>query len=109
DVIEFDASQVKVYVLFLAGGSGAAEIVDQELVVPNGVASVKMHHCVLQADIGELDLVSEKKPVGDIHFNGACVQQRILLVVFYQGALEQHAVEQRKVDVVDPYSGMQIA
>jgi len=90
------------------GVRAAGEIVGDELVVPDGIVALQFDGRVFQADVLELGLILEEPPVGDVDFNGSGIEQSVLFGVLYQGALQDHFIEEREVDFFDADSGMKI-
>src|SRR5690348_13631600 len=76
--------------------------------VPNLPATLHSDHRVLESNVFEYDVFFEKEPVGDPDTDFSRIQQRILLLVFYQYSLEMHVIEQGKINAVYFDTGMQV-
>ena len=61
-----------------------------------------MNNGILQPDVFEFDLVFEKEPVCDVYVYWSRIKKRVLVSVQHKCSFEQHAVEKREVNMLDP-------
>lgn len=67
-----------------------------------------MKNRVLQTDVFQFYLVFEEKPICDIDFDGSGIEEGILFLVFYQHALEEHAIKQGEIYMFDPHPCIEV-
>jgi len=113
DAGKFDLFQVELQAFgrilyFFEGGIGVREIVDEELIVPYRVRTLKFDGGVFETDILQLGFVLEEPPIRDIDLYGAGEQKRIRFAVLNQGAVEEHLIEEGEVDVFYLDAGMEV-
>lgn len=84
------------------------EIVYQELIVPYRVGALEFDGGVFETDVLQLGFVFEEEPVGDVDFDLAGEEKRVVAAVFYKCRIEHHLVKKLEVDMFDPDGGMEV-
>lgn len=86
----------------------AGEVIDQELKIPDRIASVLIEGGIFQANIFEFNIIFQEKPVADSDFQGACSQQSVFFLILDQNIIQIHPVKERKTNMLDADLRMQI-